>query len=134
VNKAILALVFLMAGTLLTTTAVTIVPTAYAEEDDDYNGDGNKNKDYNGDGNKNKDYNGDGNKNHDDYNGDGNKQKAEDESAAAIADCDDNDVGPNSDFDCFGIAVNDVEADIGGGVTPVAATETTLEEEEEEEE
>ena len=29
-NNNILALVFLMAGTLLTTTAVTIVPAAYA--------------------------------------------------------------------------------------------------------
>jgi hypothetical protein len=73
-----------MAGTLLTTTAVTIVPAAYAEGDD-----------------------------HDDDNGDGNKNKAEDDSAAAIADCDDNDV-VDSDFDCFGIAVNDIEADLGG--------------------
>jgi hypothetical protein len=98
-NNSILALVFLMAGTLLTTTAVTIVPTAYAEEDDrdDYNGDGNKNKE--GD-------------DRDDYNGDGNKQKAEDNSAAAISDCDDNDVD-GSTFDCFGIAVNDVEVDLG---------------------
>jgi hypothetical protein len=84
-NKKILALVFLMAGTLLTTTAVTtMVPASYAEGD-----------------------------NHDDYNGDGNKQKAEEGSAAAIADCDDNDV-VDSDFDCFGIAVNDIEADLGG--------------------
>jgi hypothetical protein len=83
-NNSILVLVFLMAGTLLTTTAVTIVPAAYAEGDD-----------------------------HDDDNGDGNKNKAEEESAAAIADCDDNDV-VDSDFDCFGIAVNDVEADLGG--------------------
>jgi hypothetical protein len=81
-----------MAGTLLTTTAVTIVPAAYAEDD---------HKDKRGD-------------DHDDKNGDGNKQKAEDNSAAAIADCDDNDVD-NSDFDCFGIAVNDIEADIGLG-------------------
>jgi hypothetical protein len=98
-NNTILALVFLMAGTLLTTTAVTIVPAAYAEGDD--------NDDYNGDGNKNRE--GD---DRDDYNGDGNKQKAEEESAAAIADCDDNDVD-TSDFDCFGIAVNDVEVDLG---------------------
>jgi hypothetical protein len=61
-NKNILALVFLMAGTLLAT-AVTVLPAAYAEGDD-----------------------------HDDDNGDGNKNKAEDDSAAAIADCDDNDV------------------------------------------
>jgi hypothetical protein len=78
-NKSILALVFLMAGTLLTTTVVTTVPAAYAGGDD-----------------------------HDDDNGDGNKNKAEDESAAAIADCDDNEVD-FSDYDCFGIAVNDIE-------------------------
>jgi hypothetical protein len=82
-----------MAGTLLTTTAVTIVPAAHAEGDD--------HKDKRGD-------------DHDDKNGDGNKQKAEDNSAAAIADCDDNEVEDNSDFDCFGIAVNDVDADLGG--------------------
>jgi hypothetical protein len=93
-NNSILALVFLMAGTLLTTTAVTIVPAAYAEGDD-----------------------------HDDYNGDGNKNKAEDDSAAAIADCDDNDV-VDSDFDCFGIAVNDIDADLGGVDMVGAATET----------
>src|SRR5919109_702628 len=68
-NKNILALVFLIAGTLLTTTAITtMVPAAYAD----------------------------------------NKQKAEDESAAAIADCDDNDV-ERAGFDCFGIAINDIE-------------------------
>ena len=61
-NNTILALVFLMAGTLLTTAAVTMVPAAYAEEDD-----------------------------HDDDNGDGNKIKAED-SLVALADCDNNEV------------------------------------------
>jgi hypothetical protein len=76
-NNSILALVFLMAGTLLTTTAVTtMVPAAYAD----------------------------------------NEQKAEEGSAAAIADCDDNDV-VDSDFDCFGIAVNDIEADLSGILT-----------------
>jgi hypothetical protein len=39
---------------------------------------------------------------------DGNKNKAEDDSAAAIADCDRNDV-ERAGFDCFGIAVNDLE-------------------------
>ena len=73
-NNTILALVFLMAGTLLTTTAVTIVPAAYAEGDD-----------------------------HDDDNGDGNKQKVEDESAGAIADCDNNEV-ERAGFECFAIA------------------------------
>jgi hypothetical protein len=45
--------------------------------------------------------------------GDANKNKAEYGSAAAIVDCDDNDVD-NSEFDCFGIAVNDIDADLGG--------------------
>ena len=67
-------IVFLMAGTLLATTAITtMVPSAYAD----------------------------------------NRQRAEDDSAAAIADCDDNDV-EEAGFDCFGIAVNDVGVDIGG--------------------
>ena len=85
-NKSILALVFLVAGALLTIGTTTImVPAAYAGGDD-----------------------------HDDDNGDGNKNKAEDESAAAIADCDDNDV-ERAGFDCFGIALNDVEVELGGG-------------------
>jgi hypothetical protein len=44
----------------------------------------------------------------DDNGGDGNKQKAEDDSAAAIDDCDDNDV-ERAGFDCIDIATNDVE-------------------------
>jgi hypothetical protein len=87
-NNNILALVFLLAGALLTTTAITFVPAAYAGGDD-----------------------------HDDDNGDhdhgDNKNKAEDNSAAAIADCDDNDV-EEAGFDCFGIAANDIDVDIGG--------------------
>jgi hypothetical protein len=68
-NNTVLAIVFLMAGTLLTTTAITtMVPAAYAD----------------------------------------NKNKAEDDSAAAIADCDDNDV-EQAGFDCVAIAANDVE-------------------------
>ena len=68
-NNNILPIVFLMAGALLTTTAITtMVPSAYAD----------------------------------------NENRAEDESAAAIADCDDNDV-ERAGFDCFGIAVNDLE-------------------------
>ncbi|HEU4822479.1 MAG TPA: hypothetical protein VFS97_03560, partial [Nitrososphaeraceae archaeon] len=39
---------------------------------------------------------------------DENKQKAEDDSAAAIADCDDNDV-ERAGFDCLAIATNDIE-------------------------
>ena len=73
-NKNILALVFLIAGTLLTTTAITtMIPAAYAD----------------------------------------NKQKAGDESAAAIADCDHNDV-ERAGFDCFGIAINDLEIEEEG--------------------
>ena len=43
-----------------------------------------------------------------DDDGDGNKQKAEDNSAAAIADCDDNEI-ERAGFDCIAIAANDVE-------------------------
>jgi hypothetical protein len=75
-NNTILALVFLMAGTLLTTAAVTIVPAAYAEEDD-----------------------------HDDDNGYGNKIKAEDESQVAVADCDNNEV-ERAGFNCVAIEEN----------------------------
>ena len=39
---------------------------------------------------------------------DGNKQKAEDDSAAAIADCDDNEV-EQAGFDCIAIAASDTE-------------------------
>jgi hypothetical protein len=79
-NKNVLALVFLIAGTLLTTAVLTtIVPAAYAGGDDD----------------------------------DGNKNKAKDDSAAAIDDCDHNDV-KRAGFDCFGIAANDIEVDLGG--------------------
>ena len=46
---------------------------------------------------------------------DGNKNKAEDDSAAAIADCDDNDV-EQAGFDCFGIAANDIDVDLGEGM------------------
>ncbi len=75
-NNTVLAIVFLMAGTLLTTTAITtMVPAAYAD----------------------------------------NKNKAEDESAAAIADCDDNDV-ERAGFDCFGITANDIDVDLGEGM------------------
>ena len=65
-NNTILALVFLVAGALLTVGAITM-PAAYAGGDHD--------------------------------GGDGNKNKAEDDSAAAIADCDDNEVEEAS-FEC----------------------------------
>jgi hypothetical protein len=70
-NNNILPLVFLIAGTLLTTTVITtMIPAVYAD----------------------------------------NKQKAEDESAAATGDCDVNGV-EQAGFDCFGIAVNDIEVE-----------------------
>jgi hypothetical protein len=100
-NNTVLAIAFLIAGTLLTTTVLTtMAPAAYAD----------------------------------------NKQKAEDESAAAIADCDDNDV-ERAGFDCFGIAANDIELELGlgrdgGGMTtavPGLGEETETEETETEE-
>jgi hypothetical protein len=65
-NNTILAIAFLLAGTLFTAT-MTMAP-AYAGGD-----------------------------------GDGNKQKVEDESAGAIADCDNNEV-ERAGFECFAIA------------------------------
>jgi hypothetical protein len=73
-SKTILAVVLLMAGALLSTTAVTtMVPAAYAGKDIN----------------------------------DGNQQKAEDESQAALYDCDENDV-KRAGFDCI-IAESEVE-------------------------
>ena len=73
-NNTILALVFLMAGTLLTTAVTTMgVPAAYA----------------------------------------GNENEAEDESQAALADCDDNDV-EEAGFDC--VAVAEIETSEGLGL------------------
>jgi hypothetical protein len=77
-NNAIWAIAFLMAGTLLSVGATTMIPAAYAGGDHD--------------------------------GGDRNKNKAEDDSATAIADCDDNEV-EEAGFDCFGIAVNGLELD-----------------------
>jgi hypothetical protein len=71
-NNNILALVFLVAGALLTIGTTTImVPAAYAGGDD----------------------------HDDDDNGDGNKVKVEDQSVGTIADCDDND--NSGTFSCF---------------------------------
>ena len=67
-NNTILAIAFLLAGTLLTAT-VAMVPAAYA---------GGEDRD----------------------SGDGNKLKVEDDSAGAIADCDNNEV-ERAGFDCF---------------------------------
>ena len=84
-----------MAGTLLTTTAVTTmgVPAAYAEGDD-----------------------------YDDDNGDGNKQKVEEESAGSLADCDDNEV-ERAGFECFAIA--ELSEGGGPGITTSATTTDT---------
>ena len=88
-----MALVFLIAGTLLTTIAVTtMVPVVYADDD---------HKDHDKD---------DHDKKHDGKDGDGNKNKAEDHSTAAIADCDHNDV-EEADFLCLAIPVNGLEID-----------------------
>jgi hypothetical protein len=88
-NSTIFAIVFLIAGTLLTTTAITtMVPAAYAD----------------------------------------NKQKAEDDSAAGLADCDDNDV-ERAGFDCFGIGLNDIDVDLGGLLTGLTEAGTSNAEE-----
>jgi hypothetical protein len=47
--------------------------------------------------------------------GDGNKQKVEDESAGAIADCDENEVDGEDAFDCIAAAASDNEGDFGVG-------------------
>ena len=78
-NNTILAIAFLLAGTLFTAT-MTMAP-AYAGGD-----------------------------------GDGNKQKVEDESAGAIADCDNNEV-ERAGFECFAIA--EIGEDGGPGGAPV---------------
>ena len=93
-NKTILAIAFLLAGTLFTGT-MAMAP-AYAGGDHDK-------RDYK-DGYK---------------DGDGNKQKVEDESAGAIADCDKNEV-ERADFDCIATAATeDSEANTGdGGMGP----------------
>jgi hypothetical protein len=77
-NNTILAIAFLLAGTLFTAT-MTMAP-AYAGGD-----------------------------------GDGNKQKVEDESAGAIADCDNNEV-ERAGFDCVAEAI--LSEDGGPGAPP----------------
>jgi hypothetical protein len=87
-NNTILAIAFLLAGTLFTAT-VAMAPAAYAGGDD-----------------------------HDDDNGDGNKQKVEDESAGAIADCDNNEV-ERAGFDCFAIAELEEDGGLMNGLGPI---------------
>ena len=53
-----------------------------------------------------------------------NKQKAEDDSAAAIADCDKNDV-ERAGFDCDAIAANDIEIEEENGPPTDMTTTTT---------
>ena len=81
-NNTILAIAFLLAGTLFTAT-MTMAP-AYAGGD-----------------------------------GDGNKQKVEDESAGAIADCDNNEV-ERAGFECFAIA----ELEEDGGLIALPPTDS----------
>ena len=72
-SKTILALVFLMAGALLTTTAVTtMVPVVYADDDHDDHDKDNHDKRHDGKGR------------------DVNKVKAEDQSVVLLASCDNN--------------------------------------------
>jgi hypothetical protein len=83
-SKTILALVFLMAGALLTTTAVTtMVPVVYADDDhDDHDKDNHD-------------------KRHDGKDGDVNKAKAEDQSVVALASCDNNELSGSALLSCF---------------------------------
>jgi hypothetical protein len=77
-NNTILTLVFLMAGTLLTTVVTTMgVPAAYA----------------------------------------GNENEAEDESQAALADCDDNHV-EEAGFDCIAVAETETSSNSIGPPGP----------------
>ena len=96
-NKTTLAIAFLLAGTLFTGT-MAMAP-AYAGGDHDK-------RDYK-DGYR---------------DGDGNKQKVEDESAGAIADCDNNEV-ERANFRCFADAATEDseinERDGDGGLFPV---------------
>ncbi len=78
-NKTILAIAFLLAGTLLSGTMAK-APVYAGGDDDEY-------KKYDKDGN-------------------GNQQKVEDESAGAIADCDKNEV-ERADFDCIANAATE---------------------------
>ena len=84
-NNTILAIAFLLAGTLLSGLSTMAMAPAYAGGDDDY----------------------------DKKDGDGNKQKVQDESAGAIADCDNNEV-ERADFDCIATAATD-ESEVGTG-------------------
>jgi hypothetical protein len=111
-NNTILAIVFLMAGTLLTS-AVTIVPAVYAEGDD-------------------------GKDRHDDKNGDGVKQKAKAKNNCRTNEAEDNErAGISQDqtgggpTDCTAISanVNDFELIVpGGGPVLMDSIGTNLEE------
>jgi hypothetical protein len=98
-NKTILAITFLLAGTLLTgTSTMAMAPAAYAEEDEHDD--------------DNKRYDKDDNKRYD-KGGDGNKQKVEDESAGSIADCDDNEF-ERATQNCIATAATDDSVVVNG--------------------
>src|SRR5918992_6007634 len=75
--------ILLLVGTFFTST-ITMLPAAYSERGDD-----------------------------DGRSGDENKQKVEDDSAGAIADCDENEV-ERDDFDCIAAAATE-ESEVGTG-------------------
>jgi hypothetical protein len=84
-NKTILAIAFLLAGTLLTGTTAMAPAYAGGDDDDDHKG------------------------------GDGNKQKVEEDSAGAIADCDKNDVEESDFDCIAAAATDDSEIGTGDG-------------------
>ena len=90
-NKTILAITFLLAGTLFTSTMAMAPAYAGGDDDDDDHKDGDR-------------Y---------DKGGDGNKQKVEDESAGSIADCDDNEF-ERATQNCIATAATDDSVVING--------------------
>ena len=91
-KNTILAIVFLMAGTLLTTAVTTMVPAVYAEGDD---------------------HDDDGKDRHDDKNGDGVKQKAEAKNNCRVNEAEDNerasvtqDQTGGGPTDCIAVSAN----------------------------
>jgi hypothetical protein len=97
-NKTFLAIAFLLAGTLLSGTMAMAPVYAGGDDDDD------DHEKYDKDGN-------------------GNQQKVEEESAGAIADCDNNEV-ERADFDCIAIAATeDSEVNTGNPRPPLVPLE-----------
>src|SRR5919106_4573850 len=116
-NNTILAIVFLMAGTLLTTAVTTMVPAVYAEGDD---------------------HDDDGKDRHDDKNGDRVKQKAKAKNNCRVNEAEDNerasvtqDQTGGGPTDCIAVSanVNDFELIVpGGGPVLMDSIGTNLEE------